>query len=306
MTSISNSITPGIRIYDCFLFNNELDVLELKLREMDDGIDVFVIGEAPRTFKGTPKPMLLKENWDRYKQWHHKIRYIEIDIPADPDPWVNETKDREELKRGLYDARPDDIIICSDADEVYRHDTMAQMRKLPEITSFDLRMPQFIYKFNNWHYNWVTADDIQVSWHCPCLATRFSNLGGIEEQRKLRIEKPQQPNTAVVWHAGWHFTFVGDDDFVKHKIENFDYTWLSKFKDTDFNVETDVQNGQYMGTKEKNGHFALVQVNEYMPRELQTNPYYWGKFMIQQPGPFYRIQTIFNSIIPQPEARCVD
>lgn len=299
-------MTTEIKIYDCFLFNNELDVLELKLTEMSPHIDVFVIGEAPRTFKGTSKPMLLKENWDRYSRWHDKIRYIEIDLPADPDPWVNENLDREELKRGLYDANPDDIIICSDADEIYRADVMTTMRKYSpdEIISFDLRMPQFVYKFNNWHYNWITADNIQVSWHCPCLATRFSNLGGIEEQRKLRIEKPQQPKCAVVWHAGWHFTFIGDNDFVKAKIENFDYTWLSKFKDTDLNIDEDVKAGQYMGTKEQNGHFARVMINEYMPVTLQTNPYYWEKFLVTTDGPFYRIQDVFNSIIPDPAAHC--
>ena len=41
-----------MKIYDCFTFYNELDLLELRLRETYDHVDVFVIAEATRTFQG--------------------------------------------------------------------------------------------------------------------------------------------------------------------------------------------------------------------------------------------------------------
>jgi len=37
-------------IYDCFLINDELDLLELRLEYMFDQVDYFVIAESSQTF----------------------------------------------------------------------------------------------------------------------------------------------------------------------------------------------------------------------------------------------------------------
>lgn len=37
-----------VRIYDAFTFNTELDMLELRLTELYDMVDYFVIGAEPR------------------------------------------------------------------------------------------------------------------------------------------------------------------------------------------------------------------------------------------------------------------
>ena len=39
-------------IYDCFIFNNEIDLLELRLSILDDVVDKFVIIEGDKTFSG--------------------------------------------------------------------------------------------------------------------------------------------------------------------------------------------------------------------------------------------------------------
>ncbi|MFB6187294.1 MAG: glycosyl transferase GT17 family protein, partial [Halobacteriaceae archaeon] len=38
--------------YDCFIFYNELDLLEIRLNELDDVIDEFVLVEGEKTFQG--------------------------------------------------------------------------------------------------------------------------------------------------------------------------------------------------------------------------------------------------------------
>jgi beta-1,4-mannosyl-glycoprotein beta-1,4-N-acetylglucosaminyltransferase len=42
-------------IFDCFLFFNEFDMLRLRLKELEDVVDVFVLVESRHTVNGTPR-----------------------------------------------------------------------------------------------------------------------------------------------------------------------------------------------------------------------------------------------------------
>ena len=42
------------RVYDAFLFFNELDLLEIRLKTLEDVVDQFVLVEGPETFRGNP------------------------------------------------------------------------------------------------------------------------------------------------------------------------------------------------------------------------------------------------------------
>ena len=44
-------------IYDTFLFFNEFELLEIRLEELKDIVDRFVLVEAPLTLSGKPKPL---------------------------------------------------------------------------------------------------------------------------------------------------------------------------------------------------------------------------------------------------------
>lgn len=48
-------------LYDSFIFFNDLDLLDLRLRELNRVVDWFVVVEAPVTFAGRPKPLLFSE-----------------------------------------------------------------------------------------------------------------------------------------------------------------------------------------------------------------------------------------------------
>ena len=44
-------------IYDCFIFFNELDLLKIRFKLLDDLVDKFVLTESTLTFSGKPKPL---------------------------------------------------------------------------------------------------------------------------------------------------------------------------------------------------------------------------------------------------------
>ena len=51
-----------MRVFDCFTFYNEFEILELRLAELYDVVDHFVICEASTTPNNNTKPFYLKDN----------------------------------------------------------------------------------------------------------------------------------------------------------------------------------------------------------------------------------------------------
>jgi len=66
------------KIYDCFCFFNELDLLELRFNILDPYVDYFVLSEASVTHTGQPKPYYYEENKKRFAKWEHKIIHLKI------------------------------------------------------------------------------------------------------------------------------------------------------------------------------------------------------------------------------------
>ena len=108
------------RLFDCFTFFNELDLLELRLLELDPLVHRFVLVEAPQTFTGLPKPLHFKLNRDRFERFLPKIVHVVLEeFPAGlASAWDREHHSRRGIMHGLADAAPDDLVLISDVDEI--------------------------------------------------------------------------------------------------------------------------------------------------------------------------------------------
>ena len=51
-----------MKIIDCFLFYNELELLKFKLKELNDVVDYFVLIESKYTFVGNEKELYYEKN----------------------------------------------------------------------------------------------------------------------------------------------------------------------------------------------------------------------------------------------------
>jgi beta-1,4-mannosyl-glycoprotein beta-1,4-N-acetylglucosaminyltransferase len=135
-----------MKIYDCFYFFDELDLLEIRLNILDNYVDQFVLVEAKETFNGKPKPLFYEQNKDRYTKWNHKIKhYVVEDFPnnriilekalASPNTgnkehwWVREFYQKESLINALTDCSDDDLIFISDVDEIWNPDINFKITK---------------------------------------------------------------------------------------------------------------------------------------------------------------------------------
>ena len=110
------------KVYDLFIINTELDMLEIRLAELHKEVDYFVVAESRTTFVGDEKPLHLKENWDRFQQYHAQIIYKELNLTgiSFEDPWARERYHRNSMYTEVLpflegEQRPewDDVLIVS-------------------------------------------------------------------------------------------------------------------------------------------------------------------------------------------------
>ena len=76
-----------MRTWSLTSFFNELDVLEIRLAELDPVVDVFIIAEAAKTHSGEHKPLYFQENRERFAPWLDKIRHIVVKFPKLGGAW---------------------------------------------------------------------------------------------------------------------------------------------------------------------------------------------------------------------------
>jgi Glycosyltransferase family 17 len=206
-----------MRVFDCFTFYNEFDLLEIRLRELYDHIDVFVLVEADHTFTNNPKPYLFEQYLERYRPWLDKIRYIKHTSLKNNNPWYNADDQRNAMLAGITDADDNDLIVVSDVDEIMRSSSVDYIRIQTGPVFFGFRMPLFNFKFNYMRvypdpgpYDvWATA--------APASWVRANTAQGL---RNLRSTLVHLPNAELLTHAGWHFSYLGDEEWLRDKARS--------------------------------------------------------------------------------------
>lgn len=64
-----------VKVFDSVLMSNELDLLEIRMHELDSVVDYFLIVESNATFTGLPKETFFANNRPRFQRFEHKIVY---------------------------------------------------------------------------------------------------------------------------------------------------------------------------------------------------------------------------------------
>jgi beta-1,4-mannosyl-glycoprotein beta-1,4-N-acetylglucosaminyltransferase len=109
-----------VRIFDTFPFDGELDLLEYRLKETFDLVDHFVLVEAGETYRGGAKEFTFAGHEARFGWARSKIRHVRLESlgPKSSTPRERAAVQRNALLLALADARPDDVVLLLDVDEV--------------------------------------------------------------------------------------------------------------------------------------------------------------------------------------------
>lgn len=246
-------------IYDCFTWFNEFDILDIRLNELYDTVDKFVIVEANQTFRGVEREPLLLKHRERYEQFWDKIIPICVNLTG-KTPWDREVCQRNDIGYGLVDnAQPDDIIMVSDADEIPRATAVATLDP-QEITS--LKMNEYFYSLNmnSAYYGFTRA----------CYYRDFRGANA--------LRRHWMPDMPEIEDAGWHFSYLNDATGIKEKIQSFSHSEL----DRPFFTDPDMIKARMMDGKDLFDRFTLNrwEIDDSYPRYVLDNMDYFKKFVL--------------------------
>ena len=116
-------------IYDCIMFNDEIDLLKMHIEILKDVIDRFIIVEGTHTFQGERKyDVMFLEHQKYFQSLGRKVWYYIYDKNPDSNPWVNEYNQRNSAYLGLISAAPNDTVLISDVDEIADPDILREYR----------------------------------------------------------------------------------------------------------------------------------------------------------------------------------
>lgn len=266
------------KVYDCFCFFNEEDLLQLRLETLWDEVDVFVLVESTLTFTGKPKD--LHYDSTRFGPHAHKIRHVVVDsFPFETtDPWRNERFQRDAIARGLTDARSEDWIIVGDVDEI-PEPTRIQEFNPRKFKRGDFQQRNFAYYLNNCN---VDSKGSPVSWFGTKITTYENFLAFFKCAERVRSYKSQGILRAFkrewfhkfqvqrITEGGWHFSWMSGVESIIRKLESFAHQ--------EFNT-SDIKDPQRIVERIRNGDdilnmgasFKLLPVDETFPKPLASN-----------------------------------
>lgn len=262
-------------IFDCFPFFNELDLLEIRLKELSDVVDWFVLVEATKTHSGKDKPLYFLDNLSRFKGMDDRILNIIVeDMPMTKDEleatlsaqdwhwlesgyqredtWVRERYQRNCMMKLLNQiAAPDDIIIIGDADEIVKASTIETMKLCDGSNAVEQTL-------NTYYVNWKCTN--MPWWGSKIIQMRHLNSTNTPSEVRFHTKACQ-----YLYNGGWHFGFLGGADAVKIKLQSYAHQ--------EFNNDETLRlvNGRLQAKKD-----ALGRLYEYttIPISYETLPAY--------------------------------
>ena len=228
-----------MKIIDCFMYFNEDLILDIRLHELYDKVDKFIIVESCYTHSGSKKNFNFKI--ENYKKFSDKIEYIQIDHNPQKLLKISE-KDTEEIKmfkeienaltienyqrnfisRGLKDVNDEDIIMISDLDEI------------PNLDRVDFKLYKnkiFLFKQYFFHYKFdLYLKDFFFFGTKACSKKNFITpqwLRNIKNKKYdfYRIDtlfsNSKYINVKIIENGGWHFTNIMTAEKLEYKLKSY-------------------------------------------------------------------------------------
>jgi len=226
-------------LIDAFIFFNEKELIELRLKYLNSIVDYFVVIEANITHQGKKKewnfPNILKTNLTefsnkiQYHQLHIDIEKIKeeeswiIDDIKGDDAWRIENFQRNYIKTACKKFSNEDILIISDVDEI------PSTQKLGFIKSCDFKkIAPVALEQNLFHIdcNFLSLE----SWRGSIVTTmQICNAFSPHKFRRARNR------ISHFTDSGWSFSSFGGPKKVKEKLESIAHREFNndKYKNAD-------------------------------------------------------------------------
>ena len=282
-----------MKVFDCFRFFNELELLEIRLNVLNDVVDYFVLVESPYTISGLEKPLYYLENKNRFEKFNHKIihevtetipndftnliekkqyhtaysdidmncglPYIDIPIRYQRDMYARNCTAYGLVKAGVSD---DDIVITSDADEIINPLVLENLEWFDPNNNYVTFQKGFYFKLNYLYMkNWM--------------GSRICTWKYLKEISvdKLRGE---HSNAYKIEDGGWHWSFFGNAEKFKQKISSYGDYHLNIPSITN-NIEEKIKNG--LDPLNRSIPISVVPIDDTYPKYIINNQKKYSEFI---------------------------
>lgn len=205
-------------IVDTFMFNDELDLLEARLATMGEAVDMFVAIEARVDHQDHPKPLHLRralDLTDLFNRWESKLYVLDVteSMPSAedaPDPWAREHAQRDGAMTFLRDMLdPMDVVLHGDLDEIVDPEVIPSLPAITARQGFVTLQQEGRFWALDWKYPIPWNGTVAGAWKD---ALALGRLARVRDMRNFAKK---------ISHAGWHFSWLGDDEAARRKVESF-------------------------------------------------------------------------------------
>lgn len=214
-------------IIHSFTFFNELELLPMKLEELWDVVDYFLLIESPQTYTGIDKTLWFASHADRFTKYREKLLNTAVSFPDRYGPWDREREQREFALTYLDAKFKDYILLYSDMDEIVSANSIREwLDGLQVPTQLEQRM----------YYYWLNNLMVSDTW-----------CGGKIMWRK-DITRPltvirYDGNLPKIKNGGWHFSFLGGPERIKQKIVSYAHSELIHYASAE-NIDQSLLTGR--------------------------------------------------------------
>ena len=242
-----------MKIFDCFMYFDEEQILDLRLNVLYNEVDYFVIVESIYNHKGEQRDLLFDiQKFQKFKEKIIYLIYIEIPrqvefIKEEDDERVKgrkyimnalyrENAQRNYILEGLKNANKEDLILVSDVDEIPKLSSLDLNKIKDEIILF--KQDMFYYKYNLTlpNFKWTGTK-----------AIRKKKLNSPQWLRNVKDRKypffridtvfsdKKYINIKIIEDGGWHFSNIKSPEMIEHKLRS--YLHHREFDEVSLSVE---------------------------------------------------------------------
>lgn len=268
---------------DAFPFFNELDLLEIRLHELDSFVDYFLITECTVTHSGKAKPLYFAENASRFKKFGSKIIHQVVDdVPEGLSGFEIEWFQRDAAKPLLTRMLEDDsILIYGDVDEIPTVGGLARaVQHLSQEKPVGCLAQDLFYYYVDLRE--ISGKLLSNMGEFPgirspkWLGTTVSQWSFSRTKKLSEMRGPKVKDSGFrVEDGGWHFSYVGgsqSSDAVSRAKEKLDATAHQELN-TPLNrwlLQARVSAGKDM-YRRRQAKFAQIEPSFKLPAHLEEN-----------------------------------
>jgi beta-1,4-mannosyl-glycoprotein beta-1,4-N-acetylglucosaminyltransferase len=212
-----------MKIIDSFMFFNEKDITYLRIKELYDSVDYFIVNELSTTHKGIAKESIFWKD-DRLEAFKDKIRYKFIDVDhrydqlfninfKDSSHFIGSWAEHEQRLRLMdqinqLDLSDEDIVLFSDCDEIPNKNIFEEIKKYDFVA---LNQMFFVHYINLYTNKNVTGT----------IAIKYGKIKEIDQDNYnlgLQLLRRHKDFIPRIEDGGWHYSYMGGPKTMSEKV----------------------------------------------------------------------------------------